>query len=42
MNSAWPFVDGLAVVSREEGLVYLDRNGKIVETYEFFRRPRPE
>jgi hypothetical protein len=41
-NPAWLFVDGLAVVGREKGLVYLNRDGKIVATYELFRRPHPK
>ena len=38
MNSAWPFADGLSIVSRGKGLVYLNRAGKIVQTYELFRQ----
>jgi len=42
MNPAWPFVDGLGLAARETGTVYLDRKGRVVETYEFPWKPKPE
>jgi hypothetical protein len=39
---AWPFVDGLALVGRKKGLVYLNRDGRIVAPYELFWQPHPK
>ncbi len=42
LNPTWPFSDGLAIVAREKGWLYVDRQGKVVQTYEFYDRPSQE